>query len=215
MSNVIAYSPLEERINILSHGLGFLFSIVAFFLLIIQASRYGTMLHAISAGVFGTSLIVLYAASTIYHSATTPARRMRLRILDHASIYVLIAGTYTPIMLLVLGGTLGWIMFAVSWSFAVVGIVLKLFFTGRYSRVSTAMYVLMGWLIIIAIKPLLQNFSAAGLWWLFGGGMSYTVGALIYGFKTIKFGHATFHIFVLIGSACHFVCVFYFVLPTA
>lgn len=207
------YSPLEERINVLSHALGFVLSVFAFSLLVTYASRYGGVLHILSFGVFGLSLVILYAASTLYHSTTNPARRARMRILDHAAIYVLIAGTYTPIMLVILSGKLGWVMFGISWGLALIGIVLKLFFTGQYSYASTAMYVFMGWLVIFAIKPLINNFSGDGLWWLFAGGMAYTVGAIIYSFKKIKFHHAIFHVFVLLGSACHFVSVYFYVLP--
>lgn len=207
------YSPLEERINIFSHALGFVLSVFALALLVTYASRYGSVLHVLSFGVFGLSLIILYAASTLYHSTTNPARRARMRILDHAAIYVLIAGSYTPIMLVILSGTLGWVMFAITWGLALIGIILKLFFTGKYSHASTAMYVFMGWLVIFAIKPLINSFSADGLWWLFGGGMAYTVGAIIYSFKKIKFHHAIFHVFVLLGSACHFVSVYFYVLP--
>lgn len=207
------YSPLEERINVLSHALGFVLSVFALALLVTYASRYGSVVHVLSFGVFGLSLVILYAASTVYHSTTNPARRARMRIVDHAAIYVLISGTYTPILLVILSGTLGWVMFGISWGLALIGIILKLFFTGKYSHASTAMYVFMGWLIIFAIKPLINNFSAEGLWWLFAGGMAYTVGAIIYSFKKIKFHHAIFHVFVLLGSACHFVCVYFYVLP--
>jgi len=207
------YSPLEERINVLSHALGLVLSIFALGLLVVFASHYGSLLHVLSFGVFGASLVILYAASTLYHSTTNPQRRVRFRILDHAAIYVLIAGTYTPIMLVILSGSLGWLMFGITWGLALTGIVLKLFFTGRYSRASTAMYVLMGWLAIFVIKPLVNNFSADGLWWLFAGGIAYTVGAIIYSFKKIKFHHAIFHVFVLLGSACHFLSIYFYVLP--
>ncbi len=209
------YSLQEERINILSHALGLVLSIVAVALLVAYACRHGNLMHVLSFGVFGASLIILYASSTLYHSTTDPKRRVRFRILDHAAIYVLIAGTYTPIMLVILGGSLGWLMFSISWGLALTGIVLKLFFTGKYSHASTAMYVFMGWLIVFAIKPLINNFSAEGLWWLFAGGMAYTAGAIIYSFKKIKFHHAIFHVFVLLGSACHFVSIYYYVLPAA
>jgi hemolysin III len=118
-------------------------------------------------------------------------------------------------MLVILSGSLGWLMFGITWGFAAIGIVLKLFFTGKYSHASTAMYVFMGWLIVFAIKPLINNFSADGLWWLLAGGLAYTVGAVIYSFKKIKFHHAIFHVFVLAGSACHFVMVYFYVLPAA
>jgi len=127
-------------------------------------------------------------------------------------IYVLIAGSYTPLALLALKGTVGWVIFGVSWVMAVTGVVIKLFHTGKYNKISTAMYVFMGWVIIFAIKPLTANLSSEGLAWLFAGGVFYTVGALFYSIKKMPYGHATFHVFTLLGSACHFVCVYYFVL---
>jgi len=203
------YPILEERINVASHALGLLLSIVALLLLIAKGS---SVLELVSLSVFAASLIALYAASTVYHVTTSVARRAWLRTVDHAMIYVLIAGTYTPFSLLVIKGTAGWTIFAISWAMAATGIVVKLYHTGRYDRLSTAMYVFMGWMIVFAIKPLIDNLSPAGLSWLFGGGISYTVGALFYSLRKMPFGHATFHIFVLIGSACHFVSVYFFVL---
>jgi hemolysin III len=125
---------------------------------------------------------------------------------------VLIAGSYTPFALLVLKGTVGWVVFGVIWAMAATGIVIKLFYTGRYHKVSTAMYVFMGWVIVFAINPLIEGLSSAGLTWLFAGGVAYTTGALFYSISKMPFGHATFHIFCLFGSACHFVAVYYFVL---
>jgi len=203
------YPVLEERINVASHALGLLLSIVALLLLIAKGS---SALELVSLSVFATSLIALYAASTVYHVTTSVARRAWLRTVDHAMIYVLIAGTYTPFSLLVIKGTAGWTIFGISWAMAVTGIVIKLYHTGRYDRLSTAMYVFMGWMIVFAINPLIDNLSPAGLSWLFAGGISYTVGALFYSLKKMPFGHATFHIFVLAGSACHFVSVYFFVL---
>ncbi|MCK5467170.1 MAG: hemolysin III family protein, partial [Cyclobacteriaceae bacterium] len=149
-----------------------------------------------------------------YHSAKKPELRNRLRILDHASIYVLIAGTYTPFTLVTLNGPIGWTIFGISWGLALTGIILKLFFTGKYKKISTLLYVFMGWIIIFAIKPVINNLSFEGLLWLFAGGMSYTIGAILYSIKKIRFNHAIFHVFVLIGSACHFVSVFFYVLPS-
>jgi hemolysin III len=138
---------------------------------------------------------------------------MRLRVVDHASIYVLIAGTYTPFTLITLAGPTGYTLFAVAWIMAVCGIVLKLFFTGRFTALSTAMYVLMGWLIVFAIKPLMAGLPPAGLLWMLAGGVAYTVGALLYGIKALPFNHAIFHLFVLAGSLCHFIAVYAYVRP--
>jgi len=170
-------------------------------------------LHIVSFGVFGASLIVLYTASVVYHSASVAERRARLRVLDHAAIYVLIAGTYTPFALITLKGFTGWILFGVAWGMAIAGITLKLYFTGRFNLLSTMMYVFMGWIMVFAIKPLANNLPAEGLFWLFAGGIAYTLGAIVYGIKRVQLNHAIFHVFVLIGSACHVVAVLFYVLP--
>ena len=208
------YPPAEEKVNIISHATGLALSIVALVLLVTRASLHGNAWHVVSFTIFGASLIFLYAASTIYHSARRPALRSRLRILDHASIYVLIAGTYTPFALVTLNGKTGWWIFSISWGLALSGIILKLFFTARFHLASTLMYVFMGWIIIFAIRPLIANLSGEGLFWLITGGVAYTLGAVLYSIKKISFNHAIFHLFVLIGSVSHFVTVFYFVLPT-
>jgi hemolysin III len=153
------------------------------------------------------SLVLTYGASTTYHAVKEPVLRGRLRVVDHASIYILIAGTYTPFTLITLHGPTGWSIFGVCWGMALVGIILKLFFTGRYSRLSTLMYVFMGWMIIFAISPLNELLPPLGLQWLIAGGVLYTLGAIIYGIKRIPYNHALFHIFTLLGSASHFIAV--------
>ena len=215
LQGVKYYPPFEEKINVSLHAVGLVLSIFGLFFLMRHAILYGNSVHIVSFGVFGTSLVTLYAASTCYHSSRKPELRRRLRIFDHASIYILIAGTYTPFTLVTLNGALGSAIFYASWGVALTGIILKLFFTGRYRTASTLMYVFMGWMMVFAIKPLIANLPMEGLLWLFGGGLAYTTGAIIYGLKRLKFNHATFHVFVLIGSACHFVAVFVYVLPSA
>jgi hemolysin III len=214
MDELKHYSPLEEKTNIISHAIGLVLSIVALVLMLIRASMYGNGWHIVSVSIFGASLIALYAASTFYHCATDPKLRKRLRIIDHATIYVLIAGTYTPFTLITLNGSTGWMIFGASWAMATIGITLKVFFTGKYNVISTLMYVFMGWIIVFAITPLINSLSAEGLFWLFAGGVAYTTGAILYSIKKIKFNHAIFHIFVLLGSFCHFVSVYFYVLPT-
>jgi len=213
MEDFTHYSPAEETTNIVSHAFGLALSMVALLFLAVRAYLHGDTLQLVSASIFGVSLIALYAASTFYHSARDPDLRARLRIIDHATIYILIAGTYTPFTLISLGGSTGWVIFAASWAMALTGIVLKVFFTGRFHLVSTLMYVLMGWIIIFAIKPLVNNMSSEGLFWLFAGGVAYTTGAVIYSIEKIVFNHAIFHLFVLLGSFSHFVAVYYYVLP--
>jgi hemolysin III len=206
------YSPLEEKTNIISHTIGLILSVIALFLMLVRANGSGNILYIVSAGIFGLSMIALYSASTLYHRAKDPKVRARLRINDHATIYILIAGTYTPFTLITLNGWVGWTVFAVSWGMAITGVILKLFFTGRFSVLSTLMYVFMGWIVIFAIKPLVNNLSSAGLFWLFAGGIAYTTGAVIYSIEKIKFNHAIFHLFVLLGSFCHFISVYFYVL---
>lgn len=207
------YSPAEERLNVWSHALGLLASIAGLFFLLRHAFQDGGTEHIVSFAIYGLSMIVLYAASTFYHAARAPRLRYRLKIFDHASIYVLIAGTYTPFTLVTLGGTtVGWIVFGAAWGMALVGIVLKLFFTGRFKLLSTIMYVAMGWIIVLAINPLIRNLPGEGLEWLVAGGIAYTVGAVLYSISRLPFNHAIFHIFVLIGSFCHFWTVYFFVL---
>ena len=205
------YSPAEDAFNVTSHAVGFVLSIIAFIVLLERAITMGNALHIISFSIFGISLIFLYGTSTIYHSTKNLTRRSNLRILDHAGIYVLIAGTYTPFTLITLQGTTGWVIFGVCWIMALTGIILKLFFTGKFRLLSTLMYVLMGWLILFAIGPLIDKFPSAGLNWLIAGGLAYTLGAALYSVKKIRFNHAIFHVFVLLGSSCHFVAVYFYV----
>ena len=207
------YNPREEKLNVISHAIGLVLSVIALVLLVVYASKEGSAWHIVSFSIFGASLIVLYAASTFYHYSRTPKLRHRLNVFDHAAIYVLIAGTYTPFTLVVLKGWVGWTIFGVSWGLALTGIILKLFFIGRYDKTSTIAYVLMGWLIIFAIKPLVNNLPFEGLMWLLSGGIFYTIGALLYSIKKLNYNHAIFHIFVLLGSFSHFIAVFFYVLP--
>jgi len=206
------YDPKEEKLNVITHSFGLLMSVVALVLLIRKAIDYDTI-YLVSFIIFGFSLVLLYAASTLFHSSKKQKQRNRFQIFDHAAIYVLIAGTYTPFTLLILDGWVGWTIFGVSWGLALAGIILKLFFTGKYDRASTFAYIFMGWLIVFAIKPLIENLSFEGLMWLFAGGIFYTVGAVLYSIEKIKYNHAIFHIFVLLGSFAHFMAVYYHILP--
>ncbi len=207
------YPEKEEKFNIITHALGVALSIFALIILLVRANLYGSAIHFVSFSIYGASLIILYSASTLYHSSKITKIRHKLNIADHASIYGLIAGTYTPYALVTLEGTVGWIIFGLIWGFALSGIILKLFFIDKYQTLSTVMYVLMGWIMIFAIKPLINNLAMEGILWLLAGGIAYTVGALIYSIDKMKFNHGIFHIFVLIGSICHFVSIYFWVLP--
>lgn len=203
------YSNSEERLNIWSHSLGLVASIIAFPFLIIKAISYSSFWDITSFIIYGLSLIILYAASTFYHAAKTPKKRRRLNILDHAAIYVLIAGSYTPFCLVALESDLGWYMFIAVWVFALTGIILKLFFTGKFDKISTAMYLLMGWQVMFFIKPLINALTSFSLNLLIAGGVFYTVGAILYSIKKMPYNHAIFHVFVLLGSVSHFLALYY------
>ncbi|QQS41097.1 MAG: hemolysin III family protein [Acidobacteriota bacterium] len=207
------YHPTEELLNVTSHGFGLLLSVAALLALIYFSSTRGTGWHIFSFTVFGVSLVILYTASTLYHYVQEPALRYKLNVFDHAAIYILIAGSYTPFTLHVLEGSLGLALLGTVWTVALVGITFKLFFTGRFNKASTVAYVLMGWLAVFAIEPFVRNFDPAGVVWVFVGGFAYTLGAVFYGLKMIRFNHAIFHVFVLTGSICHFVAVLFYLLP--
>ncbi|PID68091.1 MAG: hemolysin D [Flavobacteriia bacterium] len=206
------YHIKEERINVISHLIGLILSVFAFIALLIKACRINQANYIAGFSIFGLSLIMLYLASTLYHSATHKETRLKLNIFDHASIYVLIAGSYTPYTLITLKGKTGWILFGVVWGIALIGVTYKIFFFGRHhDYISTVLYVLMGWLIVFVIKPLYNNLSTPGMIWLILGGVFYTVGALFYMRDKLNYNHAIFHIFVLLGSLCHFVSIYFFV----
>lgn len=204
------YNEKEEKLNVITHAFGLVMGIIALPFLILKSLYFDGFWKPASILIYGVSIIVLYAASTVYHSAKSPKLRRRLNIFDHAAIYVLIAGTYTPFTLITLEGKTGWIIFGLTWFFALIGIVLKLFFTGKFDKLSTIMYVLMGWQIVFVINPLLDNLPTEGLLWLFSGGVFYTLGAILYSIKKIPYNHAIFHVFVLLGSISHFISVYFY-----
>ncbi len=210
-TNIQFYSPTEEKLNIWSHAFGIFLSIIALVLLIIKAVQQDNIWMMISFPIFGVSLILLYLASTLYHASQEPQKRFKLKVFDHAAIYVLIAGSYTPFTLVSLNGETGWLIFSMVWVMAFTGIMLKLFFTGRFKIVSTAMYVLMGWLIVFYFQDLTAHLHEKGVFYLILGGVLYTIGAILYSIKKIKFNHAIFHFFVLAGSFCHFLSIYLYV----
>jgi hemolysin III len=202
------YSNLEEKLNVISHGFGLVLSVIAFPFLVIKALNFDGFWEPISFIIYGLSLIILYAASTFYHAAKNPKRRRQLNIFDHSAIYVLIAGSYSPFCLVALNSNLGWYMFVFVWLFALTGIILKLFFTGRFDKLSTAIYLLMGWQVLFFIKPLMKSLTAEGLQFLISGGILYSVGAVFYSIKRMPYNHATFHVFVLLGSLSNFIAIY-------
>ncbi|MBT8273835.1 MAG: hemolysin III family protein [Bacteroidia bacterium] len=202
---------LEEHLNAITHGIGAALGIAALVLLIIF-SNPNIDLSLFSVIVYGISIIVLFTASTLYHSTKSDRLKHFFRIIDHISIYGLIAGTYTPVLLLTLEDSHGWALFYTVWGIAVFGMILKIFFTGRFDLFSTLLYLLMGWLIIIDISALIERMETNGLLLLMAGGLSYTVGIIFYIFERIPYHHVIWHLFVLGGAICHFFMIFFFVI---
>lgn len=200
----------EEIANSVSHGIGFLAAVAVFPVLVIASAQRGGTAGIIGASVFSTTMVLLYLASTLYHALPRNRAKRVFQILDHGAIYLLIAGTYTPFTLGVLRGALGWTLFGLVWGLAVVGIVLKAVGGVRHSKISTWVYLAMGWLIIIAARPLWLHMPWWGLFWLISGGIAYTAGAAIFAADRIKYVHFVWHLFVITGTACHFIAVLWY-----
>ena len=199
---------LEEEIaNSLTHGAGLIAFTFGLPILVATAARRGDAMQVIGCAVFALCLVLLYAASTVYHALPHSRAKQLFRTLDHVAIYLVIAGSYTPFLLGVLRGPFGWTLFAVVWGLAALGILHKVLLGMRFPRASTAFYLGMGWLAVVAIGPITQRVPSEGLAWLAAGGLLYTVGVVFYAWKRLRYGHAIWHLFVLGGSACHFVAV--------
>lgn len=205
--NQSRYSSREELANTITHGAGALASLIAGVVLIVLAGLSGDVWQIISVAVFSISLVLLYSASTIYHGTPAGRTKDQLKILDHCAIFILIAGTYTPFTLISLRGTWGWSLFGIVWGLAIAGVILKLIFTTRYKLLSTLIYIAMGWIIVVAIVPLMQAVSPAVLAWLVAGGVAYTAGTLFYHQRRIPYAHAIWHVFVIAGSTSHVIAV--------
>ncbi|HLM52624.1 MAG TPA: hemolysin III family protein [Pseudoxanthomonas sp.] len=197
----------NELASALTHGLGAMAALAGGAVLITLAAIYGDRWQLGASIVFGLTLLLLYVASTLYHSIQHPKAKGRLKVFDHCAIYLLIAGTYTPFTLIGLRGPWGWGLFGAIWTLAVAGVVFKLFHTGRFKRLSTAIYIAMGWLVIVAIKPLLQSLDRWTLGWLLAGGVLYTLGTFFYHRESVRYSHAIWHMFVIGGSVCHYIAV--------
>ena len=209
------YSLAEEIAHTVTHGVGILLSIGALVVLVVFSALYGDAWHITSSSIYGATLILLYAASTLYHGISHPRAKPVLRQLDHAAIFLLIAGTYTPFTLVSLRGPWGWTLFGLVWGIALIGVWLELLGPARLRRGSMVLYLGLGWLVVVAIKPMLSAVEPGGLWLLVLGGLSYTVGAIFYAWDRLSFNHAIWHLFVLLGSILHFFSVFFYVLPGA
>lgn len=210
-----AYHPAEELANRLTHGIGALLSVAGLVLMVVYSALHGDAWVITSTAIYGVSLVVLYSASTLYHTVTSDHWRRFFQKLDHAAIFLLIAGTYTPFTLGPLRGGWGWTLFGIVWGFAVIGIVLKLFFAGKADVLSTIAYLVMGWLVVIAIKPLLAALPAGALWLLVAGGLCYSLGTIFYLWEKLPYNHAVWHVWVLGGSVCHWAAVFGYIVPRA
>ena len=207
------YTLGEEIAHALTHGLGVVLAIIGLTVMVARATLYGDHWHVIAASVFGATLVLMYTASTLYHSIPLPRAKRVLRIIDHSTIYLLIAGTYTPLTLVTLHGTWGWSLFAVTWGLALVGVIFKAFATGRFERVSLAIYLGMGWCVVVAIKPLWRTLDLGGLILLALGGLAYTGGVAFYLWERLRYHHAIWHGFVLAGSVLQYFAVLFYVIP--
>lgn len=216
MSKKIAHYTLGEEIaNAVTHGVGVLLSALALTMMVWVTAEGGDPWRIISVSVFGVTLIACYLASFLYHAIPHPAAKDTMRLLDHCAIFLLIAGTYTPFLLVSMRGAAGWLLFALVWGVAVAGIVFKVIYTHKYPRLSTAMYVSMGWIVVLALKPAIASIPPGALALMLVGGLTYTAGVIFYHWERLPFNHAIWHLFVMGGSAAHFLAVFYFVVPIA
>jgi hemolysin III len=202
----------EELANALTHGFGLLLSIAGAVALVAVSILHGTAWHIVSCSIYGFTLVLLYFSSTLYHAISTPRLKRMFRLFDHSAVYLLIAGTYTPFTLVNLRGGWGWTLFGVVWVLTLAGITFKYVALDRF-HASTVLYVLMGWLVVLGIKPVLTFVTLHGFLWLLGGGLFYTVGVFFFASKRIPYSHAIWHVFALCGSICHYWAVFFYVLP--
>jgi hemolysin III len=209
--NVKHYSLIEEILNSVTHGAGVVLSIIGLVVMVVFAAYTRDPWRIVSVSIFGSSLILLYLASTLYHALPCPNIKRFMRICDHSAIYLLIAGTYTPFLLVSMRNVWGWALFGALWGMAVVGIAFKAFFTGRWDRISTLMYLGMGWAVLAALKPALEYIQPAALIIMLIGGLAYSAGTIFYVSRRIPFNHAIWHLFVLSGSVAHFFAVLFYV----
>ena len=208
------YTLGEEIAHAVSHGIGAVLGIAGLAVLIATAAERGAgAWQVVPCVIYGVAMVLLLTTSTLYHSIRNPRLKRVFRVLDHEMIFLMIAGSYTPILLITLRGTLGWTLFGIVWGIAAAGMVFQGFFTGRFKGASTGLYVLMGWIVVVALKPLLEHMSAAGMGWLVAGGLCYTLGAIIYMFKRVPYHHAAWHLMVLAGSICNYFAILWYVLP--
>lgn len=203
----------EEIMNSITHGIGTLLSLIALIVLVYIGVAHKDIIQIVSFSIYGVSLILLYLASTLYHAIPNPGTKRKLRVFDHAAIYLLIAGSYTPFLLIGLKGTWGWTLMAVIWGLALLGVSFKLLFIEHFQKLSVLTYILMGWISVIMIKEMVANIPIGGLIWLAAGGVFYTVGVIFYALKKVPYMHGVWHLFVLGGSLCHFIAIYLYLAP--
>lgn len=213
MAETHVFSTGEEIANAITHGIGALLSVAGLVILIVYASLHGTAWHIVSFTIFGVSMMILYFSSTMVHALRPGKAKNVFEILDHSAIYFFIAGTYTPITFIVIGGPLGWTMFGIVWGLAIGGTIFKVFFVKKFLFASTILYVLMGWLVVMGWGEISSTLSKVGLMWLVVGGVCYTLGAVFYVWRGFKYHHMVWHLFVIAGSVSHFFCILFYVLP--
>ncbi|AJY75652.1 PAQR family membrane homeostasis protein TrhA [Paenibacillus beijingensis] len=213
MADTYTFTKREEAANAITHGVGAALSIAALVLLIVFSAERGTALHVVTFTVYGTAMLLLYAASTLVHSFPEGKAKRVFEVLDHSFIYVFIAGTYTPILLHIVQGTLGWTLFGVIWGLTAAGVVFKSFFASKFLFTSTLLYIAMGWAVVFAWEPLTEHLAPGGLKLLISGGLLYTFGTVFYMWRSFRFHHAVWHLFVLGGSVVHFFAILLYVLP--
>ncbi|WNQ12389.1 hemolysin III family protein [Paenibacillus aurantius] len=213
MANTHTYTRGEEIANAVTHGIGALLSIAALTLLVVFATLEGTAWHVVSFTIYGVSMLLLYTSSTLVHSFPEGRIKDIFEICDHSSIYLFIAGTYTPIVMNVIRGTLGWTLLGIVWGFALAGVLFKAFFTKKFLFTSTLIYLVLGWIIVVAWGPLTAHMDAGGIALIVLGGLFYTVGTVFYVWRGFLYHHAVWHLFVLAGSVMHFFAILFYVLP--
>lgn len=207
MAETHIFTKGEEIANAIIHGVGVLLSIAALVILVVLSSIHGTAWHVVSFTLFGSTMVLLYASSTLLHSFPVGKAKDVFEVLDHSSIYFFIAGTYTPFLFIAVKGPLGWTLFGIVWGLAIFGTVFKAYFVKRFVMFSTILYVVMGWMIVLAWKPLVNNIPAQGMILLVIGGVLYSVGAIFYVWRGFHYHHAIWHVFVLAASILHFFSV--------
>lgn len=213
MNDHLLYSPKEELANTITHGFALVLSLVGFAVLLFFAVTQKGWLHTVSCALYGATLVFMYTASTLYHSLRSRRAKLLFQRVDHCAIYLLIAGTYTPFTLINLRGSWGWTLFGTIWTMAIGGIIFRTLCADRFPVIAVLYYLAMGWLAVVAIKPLLTSVPLGGLLWIAAGGLCYTVGVIFFAARRLAYHHAYWHVFTTAGSVCHYLAVMFYVLP--